>query len=102
MLEPRTENQEPRITREVLNRVIHDSDFGGWFGSGKPASKPPLTRQLQSGRPLEPARRFSILNSESFILLVLLLALSLRLLLWLQPLHQPANDESEYIAVARD
>jgi 4-amino-4-deoxy-L-arabinose transferase-like glycosyltransferase len=29
-------------------------------------------------------------------------ALALRLLLWAQPLHQPANDEVEYIAVARD
>lgn len=36
------------------------------------------------------------------LLLILLLALGLRLLLWSQPLHQPANDEHEYIAVARD
>ncbi|MBK9941793.1 MAG: glycosyltransferase family 39 protein [Kouleothrix sp.] len=34
--------------------------------------------------------------------LSLLLALGLRLLLWSAPLHQPANDEIEYIAVARD
>ena len=34
--------------------------------------------------------------------LVLLLALALRLALWAQPLHTPANDEVEYIAVARD
>jgi 4-amino-4-deoxy-L-arabinose transferase-like glycosyltransferase len=34
--------------------------------------------------------------------LTLLLALLLRLLLWSQPLHQPANDEVEYITVARD
>jgi 4-amino-4-deoxy-L-arabinose transferase-like glycosyltransferase len=33
---------------------------------------------------------------------VLLLALALRLLLWSQPLHQLANDEVEYVAVARD
>lgn len=33
---------------------------------------------------------------------VLALALGLRLLLWSQPLHEPANDEVEYIAVARD
>src|SRR5215212_11124186 len=36
------------------------------------------------------------------ILLILLLALALRLLLWSQPLHQLANDEVEYVAVARD
>lgn len=34
--------------------------------------------------------------------LILLLALGLRLLLWSAPPHQPANDEVEYIAVARD
>jgi len=32
----------------------------------------------------------------------LVLALALRLLLWSAPLHLPANDEVEYIAVARD
>jgi hypothetical protein len=31
-----------------------------------------------------------------------MLALALRLLLWSQPLHQLANDEIEYVAVARD
>ncbi len=36
------------------------------------------------------------------LLLVLLLALALRLALWSQPLHQPANDEVEYITVAYD
>ena len=36
------------------------------------------------------------------LLLILLLALALRLLLWLQPAHQLANDEVEYVAVARD
>jgi 4-amino-4-deoxy-L-arabinose transferase-like glycosyltransferase len=36
------------------------------------------------------------------IILIVLLALGLRLALWSQPLHQPANDEIEYIAVARD
>lgn len=36
------------------------------------------------------------------LLLILLLALGLRLALWSQPLHQPANDEVEYITVARD
>jgi hypothetical protein len=34
--------------------------------------------------------------------IILLLALGLRLLLWSQPLHEPANDEVEYITVARD
>jgi 4-amino-4-deoxy-L-arabinose transferase-like glycosyltransferase len=33
---------------------------------------------------------------------LLLLALALRVALWSQPLHQPANDEEEYIAVAYD
>ena len=36
------------------------------------------------------------------LLLVVLLALALRLALWSQPLHEPANDENEYIAVAYD
>jgi 4-amino-4-deoxy-L-arabinose transferase-like glycosyltransferase len=36
------------------------------------------------------------------LLAVLLLALVVRLALWAQPLHQPANDEIEYIAVASD
>jgi hypothetical protein len=42
--------------------------------------------------------------APSFYLLpfTLLLALALRLLLWSAPLHLPANDEVEYIAVARD
>ncbi len=36
------------------------------------------------------------------LFIILILALGLRLALWSQPLHQPANDEVEYIAVARD
>jgi hypothetical protein len=36
------------------------------------------------------------------LLLILLLALTWRLLLWAQPLHLPANDEVEYVTVARD
>jgi len=36
------------------------------------------------------------------LLLILLLALAWRLALWAQPLHEPANDEVEYIRVARD
>lgn len=37
-----------------------------------------------------------------FLTLVTLIALALRLALWSQPLHQPANDETEYIPVAYD
>lgn len=36
------------------------------------------------------------------LLLILLLALAWRLALWAQPLHLPANDEVEYVTVARD
>jgi 4-amino-4-deoxy-L-arabinose transferase-like glycosyltransferase len=36
------------------------------------------------------------------LVLVVLLALALRLLLWSRPLHQLANDEVEYVTVARD
>lgn len=39
---------------------------------------------------------------DPILLLILLLALLYRLALWAQPLHQPANDEREYIAVAYD
>ncbi|HEU5103871.1 MAG TPA: phospholipid carrier-dependent glycosyltransferase, partial [Roseiflexaceae bacterium] len=46
--------------------------------------------------------QFAIRNSQFSILLILLLALALRVLLWAQPLHQLANDEIEYVAVARD
>jgi 4-amino-4-deoxy-L-arabinose transferase-like glycosyltransferase len=45
-------------------------------------------------------RKLKIQNSK--LITILLLALALRLLLWAQPLHQPANDEVEYITVARD
>jgi 4-amino-4-deoxy-L-arabinose transferase-like glycosyltransferase len=34
--------------------------------------------------------------------IIIALALALRLALWLQPLHEPANDETEYVAVAYD
>src|SRR5215208_2080446 len=44
----------------------------------------------------------SIYNLQCAISLILLLALGLRLLLWSQPLHQLANDEVEYVTVARD
>lgn len=36
------------------------------------------------------------------LIVILLIAAGLRLLLWSQPLHEPANDENEYIAVAYD
>src|SRR5215213_213446 len=52
------------------------------------------------------SRLFAIINqvpSGCFsIYLLVLLALALRLLLWSQPLHQLANDEVEYVTVARD
>ncbi|MEO7913589.1 MAG: phospholipid carrier-dependent glycosyltransferase, partial [Roseiflexaceae bacterium] len=46
--------------------------------------------------------RFARLHSQFSIAMLLLLALALRLLLWSQPLHQLANDEVEYVTVARD
>jgi hypothetical protein len=46
--------------------------------------------------------QFAICNLQFAILIILLLALALRLLLWSQPLHQLANDEVEYVTVARD
>lgn len=42
------------------------------------------------------------LTDNQALALILLLALLLRLLLWSGPLHDPANDEMEYITVARD
>jgi 4-amino-4-deoxy-L-arabinose transferase-like glycosyltransferase len=42
------------------------------------------------------------LRPQLLLLLILLLALVWRVALWAQPLHGPANDEVEYIAVARD
>ncbi|MBO9326137.1 MAG: glycosyltransferase family 39 protein [Roseiflexus sp.] len=41
-------------------------------------------------------------QARIFLLIILALALGLRLILWSQPLHEPANDEVEYITVARD
>ena len=41
-------------------------------------------------------------STNKKLLAILLLALVLRLALWAQPLHEPANDETEYIAVAYD
>ena len=41
-------------------------------------------------------------QARIFLLIILAFALGLRLLLWSQPLHEPANDEVEYITVARD
>ncbi|HWQ12242.1 MAG TPA: glycosyltransferase family 39 protein [Roseiflexaceae bacterium] len=48
------------------------------------------------------AARCSSLISRWSVVGILALALALRLLLWSQPLHEPANDEVEYIAVAQD
>jgi 4-amino-4-deoxy-L-arabinose transferase-like glycosyltransferase len=41
-------------------------------------------------------------STTLLLFVVVALALGLRLLLWSQPLHEPANDEVEYIAVAQD
>lgn len=41
-------------------------------------------------------------NRQWAVIGILLLALALRLALWSQPLHKPANDEVEYITVAHD
>ncbi|MGQ9548477.1 MAG: phospholipid carrier-dependent glycosyltransferase [Roseiflexus sp.] len=41
-------------------------------------------------------------QARVFLLFIIAFALGVRLLLWSQPLHQPANDEVEYITVARD
>lgn len=41
-------------------------------------------------------------QARIFLVFILAFALGLRLLLWSQPLHEPANDEVEYITVARD
>lgn len=50
-------------------------------------------------KPNTPKRR---LIHEAPLLLILLLAVGWRLALWSQPLHEPANDEIEYIRVAYD
>jgi hypothetical protein len=55
-----------------------------------------------AGRFVRLRSQCSISNSQFSILFILLLALALRLLLWSQPLHQLANDEVEYVTVARD
>ncbi len=41
-------------------------------------------------------------NRQWAVIGIVLLALALRLALWSQPLHKPANDEVEYITVAHD
>src|SRR5262245_56116906 len=61
---------------------------------------------LQTSYHATPSRQhatpLSVLQAPVAIPLILLLALALRLLLWSQPQHQPANDEVEYITVERD
>src|SRR4051812_30408308 len=59
----------------------------------------PRTKNRRTG---EPENRRTGDDSQFSILFILLLALALRLLLWSQPLHQLANDEVEYVTVARD
>jgi len=66
-------------------------------GTGEPEN-----RLSSAGYRAPDAEQRTILNSQFSILLILLLALALRLLLWSQPLHQLANDEIEYVTVARD
>ncbi len=51
---------------------------------------PALSAQVRMGH-----RQWAVIG-------ILLLALALRLALWSQPLHKPANDEVEYITVAHD
>ncbi len=54
-----------------------------------------LTSWLRSLLPTTSRRRWTLLA-------ILLAGLALRLLLWALPVHQPANDEVEYLSVARD
>ena len=42
------------------------------------------------------------MSERRWLVLILVVAFGIRLALWSQPLHEPANDEVEYIAVARD
>src|SRR5688500_3882438 len=49
-------------------------------------------------RPLLPTTR----RGRVLLAAILLLALAVRLALWRLPQHLPANDENEYLAVARD
>jgi hypothetical protein len=49
-------------------------------------------------RPLLPTTR----RGRALLAAILLLALATRLILWSLPQHLPANDETEYLAVARD
>src|SRR5262245_16370205 len=70
--ENRRTTEDERRRTSVISFVLRPSSF---------------VRQVREHRP---------------IIAVLLLALALRLLLWNAPLHLPANDEVEYIAVARD
>jgi 4-amino-4-deoxy-L-arabinose transferase-like glycosyltransferase len=49
-----------------------------------------------------PADARSPWRAQLWLLFILAGALALRLALWSQPLHQPANDEVEYVTVARD
>src|SRR4051794_24099582 len=80
--EPRTENRELRTENGRFVRFFSQfSIFNFQFS-------------------IPPRSPFSIFNFQFSILL--LLALGLRLLLWSQPLHQLANDEVEYVTVARD
>jgi 4-amino-4-deoxy-L-arabinose transferase-like glycosyltransferase len=48
------------------------------------------------------AARSSLFRGHRSLAFILFLALAIRLALWAQPLHLPANDEVEYVTVARD
>ncbi len=55
-----------------------------------------------SSRSLPEAKARPLVSHRWLLAGILLLALAWRLALWSQPLHQPANDEVEYVQVARD
>jgi hypothetical protein len=81
-------NQQPK-TREPQNRASS-------------AERQLLNKENKRRPQATDTGQRTLLSSPVSILLILLLALGLRLLLWSQPLHQLANDEVEYVAVARD
>src|SRR5215218_423085 len=73
------QNREPRTGTRRVNREPSIGSFS-------------LPTRLRS--------QFTIYNLQFTIIIIL--ALALRLLVWSQPLHQLANDEVEYVTVARD
>lgn len=61
-----------------------------------------VSTQRRKQQKIEHAITPAWLDSRWTLAAILLLALSLRLLVWRGPLHQLANDEVEYVTVARD